>query len=202
MWNLRWNLKTIPFTTGTFAFNCKDKRPTGSKSSAVAKTSKRTKELLLLVYHVSTVLCECMCVCVRVCARVHVCVGADEQAHACICVSHTEQEVAIWGVSFKRIEVKFFFFFWKISRRCCTFRPSDDFPLHKIKLKGENVFTLLYTYFSFACVWKSSLPLKPLCFGALCHGACTPVDPVNGDAKLHAQVLLWVCWCFQAGLNH
>lgn len=100
----------------TFAsYIFQDKSPTCSKSSGVAKTSKRTKELRLLIYHVSTALfvCECACnACACVCVGgggAPVCVGAYEQAHAYICVSHSVHRGGNFflslftGVSCKRI---------------------------------------------------------------------------------------------------
>ena len=76
----------LSFYSGLTFASCifQDKSPTCSKSSGVAKTSKRTKELRLLIYHVSTALFVCECACtacvhVSVCACVCVCVGGVDQ---------------------------------------------------------------------------------------------------------------------------
>lgn len=83
-WFLNGSLKALFwFLLYTGVLCIQDKSMMCSKSIGVAKTNKRTKELRLLIYHVSTALF--VCAHVRAC----VCVGAYEQAHAYICVSRS-----------------------------------------------------------------------------------------------------------------
>lgn len=103
-WFLNGSLKALfwfLFYTGVLCIQ--DKSMMCSKSIGVAKTNKRTKELRLLIYHVSTAL--------FVCARVRacVCVGAYEQAHAYICVSRSVH---------RGVFLSFFFFLLLVGVNC------------------------------------------------------------------------------------